>query len=281
MRKLPITAIILTKDEELNLPHCLKSIAAHAEHILVVDSGSADRTAAIAKEFGAEVIEHPFTTQAEQFNWALDNIPVRSEWILRLDADEVMSEELWQDIEQALPAAPPDLAGFYLRRRMYFLGRWIKHGAYYPTILLRLFRQGRARSEYRAMDEHIVLTGGRAETLPHDFKDENHKKLSWWIQKHNEYASREARSVAAGQDKTSLAADLWGSQAERKRWIKVHAYSRLPLFLGPFLYFLYRYFIRLGFLDGPEGFIFHFMQGFWYRMLIDAKIYELRKNKKT
>lgn len=281
MAKLPLTAVILTRDEELNLPHCLRSIAGWAGQICIVDSHSKDRTAAIAAEFGAEFTEHEFKNQADQFNWALDNLHINNAWVLRLDADEVMSEELWREIADSITHAPDRLTGFYLRRRMYFLGHWIKHGAYYPTILLRLFRKGKARSEYRAMDEHLVLTEGYAETLVHDFRDENHKELSWWIQKHNDYASREAAAVLAGENESSLRADLFGAQAERRRWIKVHAYSRLPLFTGPFLYFFYRYIIRLGFLDGPEGFIFHFMQGFWYRMLIDAKIFELRRKAKA
>lgn len=275
MKSLPITVIVLTKDEELNLPHCLGSVAHFVDQIWVVDSHSSDRTLAVAKEFDAETVEHEFTNQAEQFNWAIRNLDIRNEWILRLDADEVMSEELWQEMEESLRTAPEEVSGFYLRRRVYFMGRWIKHGGFYPTVLLRLFRKGKAYSEEREMDEHIVLKEGEARTLKNDFKDDNHKDLSFWIAKHNNYSSREARAVL--RNSRGLSANITGSQAEQRRWFKENVYGNLPLFVRPTLYFLYRYFIRLGFLDGKEGLIFHFLQGFWYRLLVDAKIYEIKK----
>jgi glycosyltransferase involved in cell wall biosynthesis len=277
MQKLPITAVILTKDEEVNLAQCLQSIAHWVSEIIVVDSHSTDGTAAIAAKFGATFVEHDFTTQAEQFNWALEHLPIAGEWVLRLDADEAMSEELWEEISNELPRTPSDVNGFYLRRRMYFLGRWIRHGAYYPILLLRLFRKGKARSEYRAMDEHVVLLEGESRAFKNDFKDDNKKELSWWVAKHNTYASREARAIVEGQNEASLTPRLFGSQSERKRWIKLHVYAKIPLFLRSALYFIYRYFFRLGFLDGKEGLAFHFLQGFWYRFLVDAKVYEMRK----
>ncbi len=276
--KAPITVIILTKDEEVNLPQALESVV-HADQIIVLDSHSTDRTKEIAVSFSAEVYERDFTNQADQFNWALDNLEARNEWILRIDSDEVISKELWREMSEAIRTAPPDVSGFYLRRRVYFMGRWIRHGGYYPTLILRLFRKGKARSEEREMDEHVVLLKGEARALRNDFKDDNKKDLAWWIGKHNNYSTREARALLGGGD--GLKANLFGAQPERKRWLKTEVYQKLPLFVRPTLYFLYRYFIRLGFLDGKEGFLFHFLQGFWYRLLVDAKVYELkRKNRK-
>jgi glycosyltransferase involved in cell wall biosynthesis len=277
MKRLSITAIILTKDEEINLPHALESIIHWVQQIIVLDSHSTDTTRAIAEKAGAEVFERDFVNQADQFNWALDNLDVKNEWVLRLDADEVMNTVLWEEIEAALTAAPPDVNGFYLPRRMYFMGRWIKHGGYYPTYLLRLFRRGFARSEERAMDEHIVLSAGQARELENDFKDDNHKDLAWWTEKHNNYSSREAQTVLNGENATAMQPKWNGYQPERKRWLKQNVYGNLPLFVRPTLYFIYRYFFLLGFLDGKEGLIFHFLQGFWYRFLVDAKVYEMSK----
>ncbi len=285
MTKLPISVIVLTKDEEVNLPQALQSVRHWVEKIFVVDSHSTDRTREIAHEFGAEVVEHDFVNQADQFNWALDTLKIETEWILRLDADEVMSKELWEEIVEAITAprtphpAPSRVNGYYLPRRVYFMGRWIRHGGYYPTYILRLFRKGFARSEERAMDEHIILLEGEARNLTNDFKDDNKKSLHWWIQKHNNYALREAKAIVEGEGEHALSPGLFGSQAERKRWLKLNLYNRLPLFVRPTLYFLYRYFILLGFLDGKAGAIFHFLQGFWYRFLVDAKVYEMNRKK--
>lgn len=281
MKKLPITLIVLTKDEEPNLDHCLKDAAGRVEQIVVVDSGSTDGTLAIARQYGADVYDHLFKDQADQFNWALDNAKISGEWVLRLDADESISDELWDEIELALEKAPADVAGFYLKRRVYFMGRWIRHGGYYPTWLLRLFRKGKARSEARAMDEHLVLTEGRTGELQNDFKDENHKELGWWISKHNSYSTREAQAMLerrGAMDAEGLRPDLFGSHPERKRWLKENLYLKLPIFVRPFLYFFYRYVLRGGFLDGRQGFLFHFLQGLWYRLLVDVKYAELRKN---
>jgi glycosyltransferase involved in cell wall biosynthesis len=278
MAKLPITLIVLTKDEELNLEYCLKSAADHVAQIVVVDSKSSDGTIAIAERYGADIHDHPFKNQAEQFNWALDNVEIMGEWVLRLDADEVMSEELWKEIEAALSAASADVAGFYLKRRVYFMGRWIKHGGYYPTWLLRLFRKGKARSEERAMDEHIILSEGRALQLQNDFKDENHKKLKWWLAKHRNYAKREAQAMFGEKHSTSHPSPR-GGQPERKRWLKNNLYLRLPMFIRPLLYFMYRYFLRLGFLDGAKGLVFHFLQGLWYRFLVDVEYFTLLRSK--
>lgn len=274
MGKLSIDVIVLARDEEFHLPRCLESVRGIADAIFVVDSGSTDRTVAVAREHGAKVVAHTeYVNQAVQFNWALDHLPLRGDWVLRLDADEWLTPELAEEIKEAIQRAPADVNGFYMKRRVYFMGRWIRHGGYYPTWLLRLFRRGKVRSEERAMDEHIVLSEGRVGRLEHDFVDENRKGLAAWTAKHNDFSTREARERLRNTNKYESTKGL-GGQAGRKRWVKTSVYTHLPLFCRAFLYFCYRYFFRLGFLDGVPGLIFHFLQGCWHQFLIDAKIYE-------
>ncbi len=282
--KLPISLIVLTYNEELNIENCLKSVAGWVSEIFIVDSYSTDKTLDIVKKYGAKIAQHPFKNQADQFNWALDNLDIKTEWILRLDADEYLTEELKKEINEMLmeknirinqPNQHESAAvnGFYIKRRVYFMGRWIKHGGYYPAWILRLFRKGEARSEEREMDEHIVLLEGMAESFKNDFIDDNRKDLVFWTDKHNKFSSREAAQILnpelAGENQT----EKLGKPVARRRLIKKW-YLRLPLFFRVFIYFFYRYFLRLGFLDGKEGLIFHFLQGFWYRFLVDAKLYE-------
>ena len=268
MNKKSISAIILTYNEEQNLEACLKSIAGLVSQIIVVDSYSSDKTLEIAKKFGARIEQRRFTNQAEQFNWAIDTLEIKGDWILRLDADEWLTPELSREIADTL-SRESAYAGFMMKRRVYFMGNWIKHGGYYPVSFLRLFKKGVGRSEVREMDEHIILhEGNEIGTLKNDFVDENHNGLARWIEKHKNYAEREARAYVK---------ELHAEGGARERSAKLDAYYKLPIFLRPFLYFVYRYIIRLGFLDGVGGLVFHFLQGFWYRFLIDIKIYQISK----
>jgi glycosyltransferase involved in cell wall biosynthesis len=271
-----LAVVILTRDEELNLPHCLRSVEGLASQVFVVDSGSQDATVSIAREFGAQVFEHPFENQAQQFNWALDHLPIGAAWILRLDADEYLLPELRNEIETVLSSTDSDVTGFVIKRRVVFQGRWIRHGGYYPTWLLRLFRTGCGRSEDLEMDEHIVLSHGRCRRLAGDFVDHNRKGLRFWATKHTGFAEREARVLGGEAGKSRLREPEMSRQAARRRWMKNRMYRRMPLLLRPFIYFAYRYFIRLGFLDGREGLVFHVLQGFCYRFYVDATMLELR-----
>ncbi len=269
-----LSIIILTHNEEANLGFALASLRGLAAAIYVVDSFSTDGTVQIAEAAGCQVVQHAFVNQAEQLNWALDHLPVRTPWVMRLDADERLTPELVAELSRELPALPAEVVGLLVKRRVYFWGRWIRHGGYYPTWLLRLWRAGQARCEQRWMDEHMVVTGA-TQRLAHDIIDENHKGLSFWTDKHNRYADREVRdllAVAAGQAGAQPI-----DQAGRRRWLKERLYARGPLFWRSFLYWLFRYVIRLGFLDGRPGLVFHFLQAFWYRLLVDAKLYELER----
>jgi len=273
-----VSVLILTHNEEKNIAKCVESLLPLTSDIYVVDSGSDDRTVEICHQYGVEVAQHSWVSYADQFNWGLDHFDFQSDWIMRMDADEELTPELVTELRSYLQAAPPVVSGIYLRRRVYFMGRWIKHGGYYPTWLLRVFRNGVGRCEALWMDEHIVLNSGRAIRIKADLIDKNNKDLTFWTDKHNKYASREVLDVLSKQDGNGegerLPARLGGSQAQSRRWVKDNVYARVPLFVRPFCYFLYRYFIRLGFLDGKEGLIFHFLQGFWYRFLVDAKLFE-------
>lgn len=274
-----LSVIILTYNEARNIRKCLESLRGLTEAVFVVDSGSTDETASICREHGVEVHEHPFTSHAEQFNWGLDNLPLRTDWVMRLDADEEVTPELATALQIFLASPPAGVTGINVRRRVYFLGRWIRHGGYYPTWLLRVFQRGAGRCESTLMDEHIIVDRGETIDIKADIIDRNNKDLSFWIDKHNRYASLEMqehlRSITRGKD-TKPDPLLRTGQARGKRWIKHHLYYHLPLFVRPFMYFIFRYFVRLGFLDGRQGLVFHFLQGFWYRFLVDAKLLESR-----
>jgi len=282
---LDITVIILTFNEEIHIERCLQSIQPIAKHVFVVDSYSSDKTVEIAESLGATVIKHEFVNQAKQFQWALDTLLIKTEWVMRLDADEYLLPELIIEIQDRLPRLPANITGVNLKRRYIIWNHWIKHGTHYPIVLLRIWRVERGRIEQRWMDEHIVLTEGCSVTFKHDFCDHNLHGISWWTNKHNRYATREAieilnkrYSLFPTDDEMTKKGAL--TQASLKRIFKEHIYNKLPAFSGPLLYFFYRYFIRLGFLDGKPGFVDHFLQGFWYRVLVEVKVMELDVNLK-
>ena len=282
MTYLSIDAIILTFNEEENIEQCLKSIVGLVKNIYIVDSESTDGTVNIANKYNCHVVSNKFVNQAIQLNWALDNLPIQSEWVLRLDADEYLLPELKDEIASVIPSLSSEVTGLYLKRRLIFLGRWIRHGGHYPTWLLRMFRYGKARSELVDINEHIVLLEGRGDSLKNDFVDCNHKNLEYWLLKHEKHAKRKAvffRKLETRYDPTWIPPRLFGVQAERKRWLMQNIFLRCPLFFRAFLFFFYRYFLRLGFLDGVQGLIYHFLHGCWYPFYTDAKLYEyLQKN---
>jgi glycosyltransferase involved in cell wall biosynthesis len=271
-----LTVIVLTFNEEKHLARCLQSLRGVARRVVVVDCFSTDGTLEIARSNGAEVVQHAWVNYATQFNWALDNVPIDTQWTMRLDADEVVTPDLAEALRRELPHYPDTVTGLTVNRQIHFLGRWICHGAIYPLRMLRVWRTGHGRCENRWMDEHMIVEGGVAH-VDADIADINLNNVTWWTAKHNQYASREAVDLLMHRDRAGAetgAAQL-SFQAKAKRWMKERVYARLPLGLRALLYFLYRYFLRLGFLDGWQGLAFHFLQGFWYRFLVDVKVHEL------
>jgi glycosyltransferase involved in cell wall biosynthesis len=280
-----ISAIVLTFNEEKNLPACLESLRGVADEIFVVDSGSTDGTRAIAETKGAKVVQHAFESHARQWKWALENLPLKCEWILALDADQRLSPELANEIAAGGTADSFDAVdGFFLPRRQIFRGRWIRHGGYYPKYLLKLFRRSKASVDPGDLVDHHFRIVGSTAKMRGDLIEDNRNELdiSAWIEKHNRYAVLQAREEIAGtEDGGTISPRFMGTPDERVAWHK-RRWRSLPLFVRPFLYFVYRYVFRLGWLDGREGLIFHFLQGCWYRFLVDVNIDQMkRENVKT
>lgn len=276
-----ITAIVLTYNEEIHIERCLKSLIPFCKEIWVVDSFSTDKTIDIAESLKAKTVKHRFENQAQQFNWAIDNLEISGTWIWRVDADEYISADLGEKVTNAIEGCADDVNGIYVNKAIVFQGRKLKHGGWYPAPQIKVVRKGFGRSENKVMDEHLIIMGGKTIYIDGDQTDENLNGLTWWTQKHNGYATREAENMLRMQygmdeDSKGVVPRLFGNDAERKRWLKLR-YARMPLFVRPFLYFSIRYIVKLGFLDGKPGFVWYVLQGFWYRFLVDAKIFELRR----
>lgn len=285
-----LTVIILTKNEENNLRKCIESFQGIVKRFVIVDSYSTDGTKELCEELGKVInldfYENKFTDHATQMNWGLKNTDINTKWTMRMDADEELTPELVQEIEEKLSNITDPIKGIVLKRRVYFMGRWIKHGGKYPELLLRIFRTGYGVCEQKIMDEHMILSEGKTIIFDNDMIDNNIKDLEWWTHKHNWYSNREVldyqqKVIHPSENDELVKSDVNKGQASKKRFIKNNGYYKLPKFLRAHLYFIYRYYIRLGFLDGQEGRIYHFLQAYWYRFLVDAKIYECEKYKIT
>jgi glycosyltransferase involved in cell wall biosynthesis len=274
-----ITTVILTHNEELHLGRCLDYARAFSREIVIVDSFSTDRTLEIAAAHGARVIQNPWTNYAQQFNFALEQGNITTQWVLRLDADEIIGPDLADKLNRDVPTLPETVVGATFDRRHIFMGRWVRHGGRYPLRLLRLWRNGRGHIENRWMDEHVEVGEGDIIHMAGQFDDHVLKDLTFFTAKHNGYATREAIDVLNDRyhllDGIDDDAQGAGKQAAIKRWIKRNLYNRMPFGTGPLLYLLVRLFPQLGILDGPTGITYHVLQGFWYRFLVDAKVMEL------
>lgn len=279
---LDLTVVILTKNEAIHIGRAMENLKGLAKDVVVVDSFSTDDTVAIAKAHGAVVLQNKFINYAKQFQWALDNAEIRGKWVMRLDADELIEADLRAELEQQLPQLPEDVVGINLKRKHIFMDRWVRHGGRYPLVLLRIWRHGHGRIEDRWMDEHMVVWGGRTITMKGGFADHNLNDITFFTTKHNAYATREALDVLiqrhnlAPRDE-ALNTKSASAQAAIKRVMKESVYNRLPFTVSALLYFLWRYFFQLGFLDGRSGLVYHFLQGYWYRFLVGAKLLELER----
>ena len=274
-----ITAIILTKNEEKNIARCIDSIKVLVDRIIVVDSGSTDATCSISKELGAYVYNHvPFENHGKQFNWALDSIEVTSTWIYRIDADEVVTPELAQEIIAECNAhKEDDVNAFEMRFMVYFLGKFLKHGGAYPFCKINIFKKGKARFNERPMGDNVELLEGTYIQLKNDCLHYDFKDISSYVKKHDWYADLEVESYFKALDLQD--ANL-SKAAVRMKKIRNGFYYKLPSFLRAKFYYWYIYYLRLGFLDGNAGYVHAFLQAYWYRVLVDAKIMEKELNNK-
>lgn len=293
-----IACIILTKNEELHLERCIRSVKAVCDEVWVVDSFSTDGTQRIAEREGVNFVQHEYEYQARQFNWAIDNLPIRAEWIWRVDADEIIEQNLVSIAQRELPRLPESVTGVYVNKKIVFMGRPLMHGGWYPAPQIKLVRRGHGRSEDKLMDEHLIVTDGETVSWDGDQTDWNLQNLDWWWQKHIGYAKREARmqvktpsiplegeecrvssaeSRVKSEDRrdASVEGKLFGTDAEWKRYMK-NLYAHCPRYVRAVVYFLSRYVLMGGFLDGYAGWYWHTRQGLMYRWMVDREIGKLK-----
>lgn len=267
-----ISVVILTYNEVLHIERCIGSVRRVSDKIYVVDSYSTDGTQEIARRLGATVVEHDYVNQAQQMQWAIDNLGLDTEWVMRMDADEYLTDKLVDEIMTVLPELSEDVTGVYLPLDVIFQGKNVKHGRLRAPKIMRIWRRGKAYMEQRWMDERMVLTEGSAITFKGRFVDHNLNSLAWWTQKHNNYSNRELaveamRMYGIGSDDEAL----------KGRNQKKGMYYRLPAFFRAGVYFSVRYFLLGGFIDGKAGLIWATLQAYWYRFLIDAKMSEMKR----
>ena len=273
-----IIAIILTFNEEIHLERCLINIKNYFNDIYIIDSFSNDKTKEIALKYNVKFLENKFINHAKQFNWALTQIDNDVDWIFRIDADEILTKSLKKELFYKLPRLDSSIKGISLNRYIFFQGKLLKFGGVFPNKIIRIFRKGFGFYENKWMDERLTING-KIISFKSNIIDHNLKPLNWWIKKHNIYSNKEALELfkknypLISKDSLNHVKDTNYNLFNLKK-----IYSLSPLIIRSFLYFLYRYFIRFGFLDGYPGLCFHLLQGFWYRLLVDAKYIEL-KNK--
>jgi len=276
-----LTVIILTYNEAVHIRRCLESALSVASEVIVVDSSSNDGTQKIARQAGVRVLHHEWVNYAYQLNWAIENGGISTEWVMRLDADEYLDERLAQDIRRNIAMAPDDVTGFEVKRQVIFQDKRIRFGGgVSPGRVLRLWRRGKACCEQRWMDEHMILLEGYSRLLGGVLYDHSLKTLTWWIEKHNRYANREAVDLLNKKYRflpDERVPEGLTRTAKIKRLIKNGIYRRTPRGLRAVLYFIYRVVFRLGILDGSRGMSFHFLQGLWYRLTVDMKVTETER----
>ena len=267
--KVPVSVIIMTYNEEANIEYALKSVHNWASEIFIVDSYSTDKTLEIAQKYTNKIYQHPWEGFAGQRNWAINNLPITNRWIMFLDADEAVSDELKREIETHFEKGfPPDASAFTIGYNTIFMGRWLRHGA--PNVpQIKFVAKGKVRWLLQGEREPCEVQG-KIYDLKGKVWHYDRRGLHVWIEKHNNYS-------------TTGALDLFNRRVKKENpevigSLKHKLWDKLPLFIRPFLYFFYRYVVRLGFLDGVEGFMYAFLQAFWFRMVIDAKYYEMKVN---
>lgn len=272
--KMSISIIILTFNSEKTIAATLESACKVSDDIHIVDSFSTDKTLEIARHYGANVLQHEFENYGVQRNWAIYTLPLKYDWQLHLDSDERLSDGLVEELNIHKTLFADNIVGYYVPRLVHFLGRPIRHGGMFPIWHMRLFRNGAGRCESRCYDQHFYVNGATRQ-LTKPMIDDHRMNLTEWIARHNRWADAEADELMVPGKDGPIAGRMQGNPVEKKRALSGFYYS-MPLFVRSFLLFLYRYVFRLGFLDGREGLIFFVLQTFWFRFLVDAKLFERR-----
>jgi len=278
-KEISLTAIILTYNEEIHLERCLNSLKNVCKEVVIIDSFSTDKTKEIAVKYNVRFYQNKWVNYATQFNWGIKNGEITTDWVMRIDADEYLSNQLIESIQLQLPTYSKNIQAIRVKRLMYFLGKPLKKAGMYPIWHVKLWRNGFAKCEQRWMDERMKLEkGSNVGVFEGDLIDENLNNLTWWTEKHNGYATREAIDILDSiyNFTNSSVNILPGKKEKSRRWLK-ERYLKLPLFIRPFMFFLIRYFLQGGFLEGKRGFIWNVLQCGWYRFLVDVKIYEAYK----
>lgn len=276
--KTPVSVLVTTQNEELNLEDCLQSVIPWADQVMVLDSGSEDRTLEICEQYPIDLYSHgPYEGAAIQRNWALDNLPFQNTWILLLDADERVPPALAKEITGIIDKDGDGKVAYWVNRRFIFYGHWIRYCGWYPSWNIRLFMHGKARHEMRAVGPHL-LVDGEAGYLKNDLIHEDLRDLSFWIAKHNRYSNWEAKDHHQRLTGSRKAGFLEKAPAHTKvkRLLKDTIWPRLPG--RGILMFFYLFVIRLGFLDGLHGFRFCVMHGIFEHFNV-MKQWEMRNYK--
>jgi exosortase/archaeosortase family protein len=276
--------IIITYNEEIHLPRLLASIQGLDAPVFILDSGSTDNTIAIARNYKAVTLEHAFENHPKQWDYALKSFNIQTPWVVCLDADQIVTSELKDRLNEFSDSDHLGIEGIYFNRKNFFKGQWIKHGGYSPFYQLKMIRFGKGYSDLNENMDHRFIVSGNTEIwkdgyiLEENLKENN---ISFWIEKHNRYsdlvAQEEVERMLLLRSQT-VKPHFWGSPDERTAWLK-QIWWRLPRYVRPMLYFIYRMFFQRGILDGRTGVIFHFLQAFWFRLIVDVKIDEILRQK--
>jgi glycosyltransferase involved in cell wall biosynthesis len=278
----PLTVLFTTRNEEVNIERSLRSVHGFADQILVIDSESGDRTVEIARRYAEEVRSLPYEHGRIIpwiFQWGLDHLPIRNRWVLILEADQAVTPGLRAEISRLLSGPEVAEDGFYIRRIQIFRGRPIRFGGYGSKRLLKLFRRDRAELDPHEQDTRVYVRGGTGRLrAPLEEWNQKEDAILFYLEKHLRYAEAFAREEVERRRGRPWKGTprLFGNPDERVLWLK-RIYYRLPLFVRPGLYFIYRYFFRLGVLDGAHGLLFHFLQAFWFRLIVDVRLRELER----
>lgn len=274
-----LSILILTYNEEIHLNRLLDNLNLLTNKIYVVDSYSSDSTISILKNRNIAFSQNIFVNHSKQINFAIDSNPFDTVWTMRIDADEFISDELISELKIKLRELEVSaINGFYMKRKVLFLGKELNYGNLNPIWLLRIWRNGEGSCNDKWMDEKIVLNNPVTEKLTHVFYDNNLNDLTWWTNKHNLYANREAIEILKEKYFYQKISNKKASNRDLILFSLKSFYNKVPIFIRPILLFLYSYIFRLGFLDGKQGLIWNILQVLWYRFLVDSKVFELEYN---